>query len=105
MTSPLHLRLKPEELEALDKARLEIGVSRSAYVRLLLNMALHADNRVIVARLEALESKLDGFIERVDRLSSGTSSARAQTEQPKQLDEGEERLVADSIGNLIKGDW
>lgn len=103
MTSPLHLRLKPEELEALDKARLEIGVSRSAYVRLLL--ALSGDNRVIGARLEALESKLDGFIERVDRLSSGASSARTQTEQPKQLDEGEESLVADSIGNLIKGDW
>lgn len=102
MVNPsLHIRMTKDEIDALDRARAHLGLSRQAYMRLLLQVGLSQGqgNELIVASLESLAMKVDQIIR---HLANGADIPLTPTEDtPK--DTKMSGLVAESIGNLM--DW
>lgn len=91
---PFSVRLTEEELARLDAERERFGVSRSGYVRLILETVWREG--AVTARLEEKIDRLLDAVERGAVLAPASGSTRAATEQ-------ETETLRQSVDNLLDG--
>lgn len=90
---PFSVRLSEEELAKLDAERKAFGLTRTAYIRQVLNREWQGtDLKDLAASIDAVNRKLDALIQ------SGVKAA--PTPEPE-VDEKDQSAIAQSVESLL----
>lgn len=90
---PFSVRLSEEELAKLDAERKAFGLTRTAYIRQVLNREWQrTDLKDLAASIDAVNRKLDALIQ------SGVKAA--PTPEPE-VDEKDQSAIAQSVESLL----